>query len=247
MDLTSLRDEDTAESIAALLQKADQGPLGTVAAVCVYPQFVDQVAKSLKGTAVGCAAVINFPGGKGDPGVTFEATQQAIADGATEIDIVLDYESFLAGDRERAEKLLNACGAACGPDIKLKIILESAAFENYADLADACHLAIGCGADFLKTSTGFHPKGGASLEAAAMLLEAIQLSRRGGIGLKVSGGIKTVAQSATYIDLVRRMRSDVPLTRDNFRIGASSLLDDVLHILRPTLGMPDAAGPKADY
>ena len=235
LDLTSLNDDDTQESIQAFLAKADQKKLGHVAAVCVYPGFLAQAFNGVAKDGINRATVINFPSGKGQPAQTAQDVKKAIASGANEIDIVLDYESFLAGDAKKAETLLRACRAACGADIKLKVILESAAFDDYKDLSAASRLALDCGADFLKTSTGKSAMGGASLEAAATMLQAI-LDTGSASGIKISGGVKTVADCAQYQSLAKKMMGKDWITTDTFRIGASGVLTDILQ----RLGKPAA-------
>lgn len=237
LDLTSLNDDDTPASIAALIARADQGRLGHVAATCVYPRFLTQTFNGTADQNINRATVINFPSGKGSPEQTMSDTRQAIARGANEIDIVLDYESFLAGDTETAESLLQACRDACRSGVKMKVILESAVFNSYEDLYAASRLALDCGADFLKTSTGKSEKGGASLEAVGTMLQAIR-DTRGRCGIKVSGGVKNVQDCAQYIDLTERMMGKNWISVDTFRIGASSLLTDILQFLGKPVQKP---------
>lgn len=246
LDLTSLNDTDTPEVIDALAAKADQGELGRVAATCVYPQFLRQTFNATAAKGINRATVINFPGGEGAPEETFRATRAAIAAGANEIDIVLDYNAFLKGDVDGPAELLLACRAACGNDAKLKVILESAAFDNAGALYSACGLALDCGADFLKTSTGKSGKGGASLEAASVMLLSI-LDNGGGAGVKISGGVKTVADAAQYIALAENMMGKGWIAQDTFRIGASGVLTDILKTLGKTADAPRAKAPEAYY
>lgn len=230
LDLTSLNDDDTAEKIAALAKKADQGRLGHAAATCVYPKFLTQTFNATARQGISRATVLNFPLGTGDVEQTYLETKKAILKGANEIDIVLDYNSFLKGEAPQAAALLRACRAACNGFAKMKVILESAAFEDYHDLYAASHLALDCGADFLKTSTGKSPAGGASLEAAATMLEAI-IDSKSHAGLKVSGGVKTVGDCAQYIALSKKMMGNNWISADTFRIGASGVLNDILKTL----------------
>lgn len=241
LDLTSLNDDDTPEKIDALVKKADQGPLGHVAATCVYPKFLTQVFNATAKKGIGNATVLNFPAGTGAPEQTYMDTKKAILAGATEVDIVLDYNSFLKGDVATAKALLDACREASAGFAKMKVILESSAFDDYRDLSAASRLAIDSGADFIKTSTGKSPTGGASLEAAATMLEAIVDSGRD-VGLKVSGGVKTVGDCAQYIALSKSMMGDSWISTSHFRIGASGVLTDILK----TLGQVTApAAPTA--
>jgi deoxyribose-phosphate aldolase len=233
LDLTSLNDTDTPAVIDALATKADQGALGHVAATCVYPKFLTQTFNATAAKGINRATVINFPSGAGTPEATAKAAREAIKSGANEIDIVLDYKSFQAGDTAAAEALLRACRTACGKDAKMKVILESAAFDNYNDLYAASRLALDCGADFLKTSTGKSAAGGASLEAAATMLQAIKDSGKD-CGLKISGGVKNVGDCAQYLDLTARMMGAGWISPARFRFGASGVLDDILHVLKGT-------------
>lgn len=240
LDLTSLNDTDTPAVIDALVAKADHGPLGHVAALCVYPQFLTQVFNAVKDTGIARATVINFPGGAGTASQTAADVKASIASGANEIDIVLDYAGFLAGDAKTAGALLRACRDACGPDVKMKVILESAAFDDASALAAASKLALDCGADFLKTSTGKSAKGGATLEAAAVLLQAVK-DAGGTAGVKISGGVKTVRDGAQYIALAESVMGKGWITPAVFRIGASGVLTDILQTLGKAGAAPAAA------
>lgn len=242
LDLTSLNATDTPEVIDTLLKKADQGALGHVAAVCVYPQFLTQSFNAVAKKGINIATVINFPSGHGEYAQTVADTTAAIKAGANEIDIVLDHESFLSGNRDHAFELLVAAReAANAGGAKLKVILESAVFENYQDLYDASLLALRAGTDFLKTSTGKHAAGGASLEAVATMLQAIK-DEQSPAGLKVSGGVKTVGDGAQYIALTEGMMGKGWISADHYRVGASGVLGDILK----TLGT-GTAGPAAPH
>lgn len=242
LDLTSLNDDDTPEKIAALTKKADQGELGHVAATCVYPKFLTQTFNETAAKGINRATVINFPSGQGTPEKTAADTKAAISSGANEIDIVLDYKSFLAGDVKTAAELLKTCREACGKDVALKVILETSDFTDYRDVYAASVLALECGADFLKTSTGKSAKGGASLEAAATMLQAIK-DTGSDAGVKVSGGVKTVADAAQYISLTESMMGKDWITTDKFRFGASGVLNDILVVLGKQAAAPAPAKP----
>jgi deoxyribose-phosphate aldolase len=244
LDLTSLNDDDTPAKIDALSVKADQGELGHVAATCVYPKFLTQTFNATAAKGINRATVINFPSGKGEPKQTAADTKAAIAAGANEIDIVLDYKSFQAGDMKTAADLLKACREACGKDIKLKVILETSEFTDYRDIYAASVLALDCGADFLKTSTGKSAKGGATLEAGATMLQAIK-DKGSDAGVKISGGVKTVTDAAQYINLTESMMGKGWISTDKFRIGASGVLNDILVVLGKQA--PPATAPKPGY
>jgi deoxyribose-phosphate aldolase len=246
LDLTSLNDDDTPEKIDALVKKADQGPLGHVAATCVYPKFLTQVFNATAKKGIGNATVLNFPSGVGEPEQTYIDTKKAILAGATEVDIVLDYNAFLKGDLGKALETLDACRAASAGFAKMKVILESAAFDDYRDLYSASMLAIGAGADFIKTSTGKSAAGGATLEAAATMMQAINDSGTADhVGLKVSGGVKTVTDVAQYVALTKEMMGDNWISTNTFRIGASGVLTDILKTLGAAPAAPAAPAPGA--
>jgi deoxyribose-phosphate aldolase len=242
LDLTSLNDDDTPAKIDALAVKADQGELGHVAATCVYPKFLTQTFNATAAKGINRATVINFPSGKGAPEQTAADTKAAIAAGANEIDIVLDYKSFQAGDMKTAADLLKACREACGKDIALKVILETSEFTDYRDVYAASVLALDCGADFLKTSTGKSAKGGATLEAAATMLQAIK-DKGSDAGVKISGGVKTVTDGAQYIALTESMMGKSWISTDTFRIGASGVLNDILVVLGKQAAAPAPSKP----
>lgn len=107
--------------------------------------------------------------------------------------------------------------------------METAAFDDFQQLFEACNLAIVCGANFLKTSSGFHPNGGATLEAAAVLAHAIKYNDLG--GLKVSGGIKTVEDCAQYMSIATQILGKEFIKPSKFRIGASGVYDDIIRVL----------------
>ncbi len=249
LDLTSLNDDDTPEKIAALLARADQKELGHVAAVCIKREFVKQASNALAGKGINVATVINFPSGKGTPAETSAATKSSIADGANEIDIVFDYDSYLQHDPVTPAGLLLTCANACEGKAKLKDILETAAYEDYYDLYGACLSGLAAGADFLKTSTGKSERGGASLEAVAVMLQAENDFRNGNTntGIKISGGIKTVADAAPYIALLESMRGKDWIRPENFRIGASSLLGDIQRVLGVSKPAAPPTPPSPGY
>lgn len=229
IDLTSLSETDTESSIATFSEKA-QSPLGHVAAVCVYPDFVRQMAAQFAGSRVQVATVVNFPEGNNSLETVLVQIGRAIQDGATEIDVVFPYLRYLAGERHYCQSFITACKAACGDSVTLKVILETGALIDPAIIADVSLDALTAGADFIKTSTGKIPEG-ATLEAAATMLLVIkhaetQLGRR--LGLKVSGGIRTVQQAGSYVRLAALIMGENWVTPETFRIGASKLVDELL-------------------
>lgn len=244
IDLTELAPEATPEQIKALCQKAASLPVA-VAAVCVRPQFIGLAKDALKGTAIKVATVINFPtategtevkGANIDAAPQVAETQKAVADGADEIDLVFAWKSFTGGDKAGPLAVVEAVKVACG-DVRLKVILESGAYHDLAVLRSACDGVIDAGADFLKTSTGFHAQG-ATPETARVLCEASKAVGKL-VSIKVSGGIRTPEQTQQYLDIVADVMGLNWITPDHFRIGASKLVDN---LLAPTTSTAQAVG-----
>ena len=243
LDLTSLNDDDDEARIAELCERAVT-PFGPVAAVCVYPPFAGLARRLLTDTPVRIAAVANFPDGDAEIDRAVREAAGAAADGAGEIDVVFPYRAALAGDDALAGALIGACRRALGDEVTLKVILETGLLPDAATIARCAHIAVNEGADFLKTSTGKRGPG-ASLTAIALFCETIRREDRP-LGCKASGGIRTVAEAAPYIDLVGRLLGPDAAVPGRLRIGASSLLDDVLTILTGGRGA-ELAGHQSGY
>jgi len=226
IDLTSLHDARD-DDIAGLCARA-MTPHGPVAAVCSWPDFVAEMKAALAGRGPRIAAVVNFPLGKANAETAADEARTAIAEGADELDLVMPYEAWLAGDEERAAATIRAVRDAAGKAL-LKVILETGALRSREPIAAASRLAIAAGADFLKTSTG-KIETGASPEAAETILGVIR-DTGGGTGFKASGGIRTVADGARYLTLAEDMMGADWVSPERFRIGASRLLDEVLAVL----------------
>lgn len=220
LDLTSLNDGDTDADIENLCLRAT-GPFGNTGAVCVWPRFV-KLARSRLPAAVKVAAVANFPNGSSDVERAVRDTQEIVAAGGDEVDVVLPYRDLAA-----APALLAAVRRAC-KGRTLKVILETGELQDTTLIRRACAIALDAGADFLKTSTG-KVKINATLEAAQLLLEAIRDGGHMKVGFKPAGGIRTVADAAAFIALTREHLGDV--TPQRFRIGASGLLNDIEAVL----------------
>jgi deoxyribose-phosphate aldolase len=229
LDLTSLNDGDSAADIERLCKRAS-GPFGTTAAVCVWPRFA-ALARARLPTGVAVAAVANFPDGGTDIARAVADTQDIVAAGAEEVDLVLPYRALRAGDERSCTALLAAVRAAC-PGLRLKVILETGELQDAALIRRAAALALQAGADFLKTSTGKTPVS-ATPAAARLLLQAIAAdpAARGHVGFKPAGGIRTVADAAIYIALVRETLGEDAVSPARFRIGASGLLNDIETVL----------------
>jgi deoxyribose-phosphate aldolase len=222
VDLTSLTGEETPEDIARLCAQA-QTPAGPVAAVCLYGQYVQRAVAELEGTDIPVAAVANFPEGDLDRDRAVRETEQAVNDGAREVDVVLPWRAFLNGDRAGAMAVVEAAREAC--PVLLKVILESGRLQEPEVIGAAARDALAVGADFVKTSTGkLQPA--ATLPAAAVMLEAVRDHGMG--GFKASGGIRTADDAAAYLELADALFGPEWATPATFRFGASSLLDDLL-------------------
>jgi deoxyribose-phosphate aldolase len=240
LDLTSLNDTDEEAAIVRLCQRA-QGPHGAVAAVCVWPRFA-ALARRLLPPPIAVAAVANFPAGGADIDTALQDVRQIVAAGAQELDLVLPWRALRDGDVAAVEALLQAARRAC-PGLRLKVILESGELQDEALIRRASVLALDAGADLLKTSTGKTPHG-ASLPAAEAMLRAIvdHPAARDRAGLKVSGGMRRVADALPYIALCRQYLGDAALQPARLRIGASSLLDDIEAVLGGTAAPTTSGG-----
>lgn len=238
LDLTSLNDGDDAVAIAALCARA-QGPAGPPAAVCVWPRFVAQARAALP-AAIRVAAVANFPDGALDLERALADTRAIVAAGGDEVDLALPWRALQAGHDDEAAALVRAVRAACAGRT-LKLIVESGELAEPALIARAARLGLDAGVDFLKTSTG-KTAVGATPEAARTMLQAIAAHPRGAaVGFKASGGLRTVADAARYIALVREILGPSALTPARLRFGASGLLADI----EAVLGIAAAAPPAA--
>ena len=251
MDLTTLEGADTPGKVLSLCGKALRPELATrapapaapapspatptapappVAAVCVYPELVPVAVNALAGTSVRVASVAgSFPSSLGPLQVRLEEIRCAAAAGAHEIDIVLNRSAFLAGRYRQAFNEVAASKEAAGKAC-LKVILETGELGSYDAVRRASMLAMAAGADFIKTSTGKIGTS-ATLPAALCMAESIREfadSEGRAVGLKVAGGIRTAKESLQYLVVVAETLGVDWLTPQLFRIGASSLLNDVL-------------------
>ncbi len=227
LDLTSLSHDDTEEKIAALCAKAVT-PYGTTAAVCVYPEWVPLARKLLKKTPVKVATVVNFPAGGNDFKLMKDEIKKGLSGGADEIDAVFPYRDFLAGNLDSCRRFLDIIQRECGKHTS-KIILETGELNHVSTIAAAVKLCLEYDIDFIKTSTGKTPVS-ATVGAANIILETIRDSGRD-VGFKASGGIREFEEARKYLIL-----SEVILGADwpdpaHFRIGASSLLDDLIRVI----------------
>jgi deoxyribose-phosphate aldolase len=195
VDHTLLKPEATQADIVELLHEADELD---VFAVCVSPTMV-ATAKSFKTGDYHIASVVGFPSGKHVSAIKAEEARLAVAAGADEIDMVIDVGSALEGDFDAVKADISAVFDAIPSHAILKVIVESAALLALADegrLADVCRIAEDAGADFVKTSTGFHPSGGASLRAVEVMARTV--GER--LGVKASGGIRTADDAVAMLN-----------------------------------------------
>lgn len=237
LDLTSLNDDDDDAAVTALCRRA-LGPAGRPAAVCVWPRFVPLCRDLLAESGVRIACVTNFPAGGPDVAAAAGQTRDAVALGTDEIDVVMPYAAWLNGERQLAIDLVSACRDACDDTALLKVILETGRLATPENIRGASEDAIVGGADFIKTSTGKIDVS-ATPEAAETMLQVIKSADRP-VGLKVAGGIRTVADAGAYMAQADAMMGSDWLSPSTFRIGASGLLNDIA----ATLGV-DVEAPAA--
>ncbi|GGA75215.1 deoxyribose-phosphate aldolase [Neiella marina] len=231
MDLTTLNDDDTDAKVIALCQQA-QSPAGNTAAVCIYKQFIPAAKKALQ--QQGCddikiATVTNFPHGNDDVAAAVAETKEAVALGADEVDVVFPYRALIGGNETVGAELVAQCKQACGDKVTLKVIVETGELKTEALIAKASQIAIDSGADFIKTSTGKVPVN-ATLESCRIMLEAIKASGKP-IKFKPAGGVRTVEDAQAFIGLASDLMGADWVNKDNFRFGASSLLNNLLDTL----------------
>jgi len=243
LDLTSLNDTDTEADIVQLCQRA-QGPMGPVAAVCVWPRLA-AFARAQLPADINVAAVANFPHGHADVDAAVRDTLQIVQAGAQEVDVVLPYKALLAGDEAAVTTLLTAVRHAC-LGLVLKVILETGELKTPALIARASQLALDAGADFLKTSTG-KTATHATPEAARIMLSAIadHPVAKNHAGFKASGGIRTVQDAIVYESLTQQILGTDALSPTRFRIGASSIFSNIEAVLNPSVAAVQA--PAGGY
>jgi deoxyribose-phosphate aldolase len=222
--------------IDPLLAKKGQPKLPSVAAVCVYPAMVPVAVEALAGSGIEVASVATaFPSGQAPLEVKLDDTRFAIAQGATEIDMVINRGAFLSGRYQEVfdeiVEVKRCCDeAAGGKDVHLKVILETGELGSYDRVRLASDLAMEAGADFIKTSTG-KVTPAATLPVTLVMLQAIaDFHRRTGkkIGMKPAGGIRTAKQAIHYLCMVNETLGPEWLTPARFRFGASALVNDLL-------------------
>ena len=235
IDLTTLEGSDNDESVKQLCKKAlsfsdNHKTKYEVAAVCVYPTMVKVAKESLENSNISVASVAGaFPAGQSPIAVKVEEVKYAINQGADEIDMVISRGKLIEGKTEIVFDEIKAIKNVCN-DIHLKVILETGDLKTVENIRKASELAINAGADFIKTSTGkINPA--ATETAFLIMLDTIKeyYEKTGKmIGIKPAGGIRESEQALRYFCLVKEILGDKWLNNKYFRIGASSLADNVL-------------------
>jgi deoxyribose-phosphate aldolase len=235
IDLTTLEGKDSEGKVAALCRKAISPMSGAdgiphVAAVCVYPNLIRPAKAALSGSGVKVASVAaSFPSGQSPLRLKVEEVKKVVDLGADEVDMVISRGEFLAGNHDYLFKEVRAVKEACGK-VHLKVILETGELETYDNVRRASIIAMLAGADFIKTSTG-KVQPAATLPVTLVMLEAIRdfYNETGRIvGMKPAGGIRTTKDAISYLCLVNETLGADWLTPMYFRLGASTLLNDLL-------------------
>ena len=235
LDLTTLKTEDSEESVLKFTERVNEldnehPDLKNVAAICVYPNFAKIVSQSLEVESVNIACVSGgFPSSQTFTEVKVAETALALADGATEIDIVIPVGKFLSGDYEGMCDEIEEIKSICG-DRHLKVILETGALKSVDNIWKASILAMYSGADFIKTSTG-KQEPAATPEAAYVMCQAIKAyyektGRK--VGFKPAGGINSVNDALVYYTIVKEVLGKEWLNNELFRIGTSRLANLLL-------------------
>lgn len=237
IDLTSLNATDTREEIWNFTETVNDfegsSDVDNVAAICVFPNFVETVKEALTANVNIASVAGGFPSSQTFTEVKIAETGLAVASGADEIDIVLNLGYFLEENYEdvceEIDEIKNACREA-----KLKVILETGALKSAKNIMKASILALYSGADFIKTSTGKIYEG-ATLEAAYVMCTAIkEYNQKTGnkAGFKASGGISTTEDAVKYYTIVKEVLGDEYLNKEYFRIGASRLANNLLESIK---------------
>ena len=240
IELTTLKTTDSDTSVLAFTERVNDfdneyPDLPHVATICVYPCFAKTVAESLEVDGVEIACVSgSFPSSQARIEVKVAETSLAVADGATEIDIVMPVGKFLSGDYEGVCDDIAELKAACGEDVAMKVILETGALKTASNIKKASILSMYAGADYIKTSTGkLEPA--ATPEAAYVMCQAIKeyYDKTGiQIGFKPAGGINSVMDALIYYTIVKEVLGEKWLTNKWLRLGTSRLANMLLSELK---------------
>ena len=240
IELTTLKTTDSDTSVLAFTERVNDfdneyPDLPHVATICVYPCFAKTVSESLEVDGVEIACVSgSFPSSQARVEVKVAETSLAVADGATEIDIVMPVGKFLSGDYEGVCEDISELKAACGENVPMKVILETGAIKTASNIKKASILSMYAGADYIKTSTGkLEPA--ATPEAAYVMCQAIKeyYDETGiQIGFKPAGGINTVMDAIIYYTIVKEVLGEKWLTNKWLRLGTSRLANMLLSELK---------------
>ncbi|MCD4774363.1 MAG: deoxyribose-phosphate aldolase [Bacteroidales bacterium] len=236
IDLTTLEGSDTDKKVAQLCKKAlsfkeKYKTIPNVAAICVYPTLVKIAKDNLQNSKISVASVAGaFPGGQSPISIKIVEVKYAIEQGADEIDMVISRGKLIEGKFDVVFDEIKAIKNACN-DIHLKVILETGELKTVENIRKASELAINAGADFIKTSTGkINPA--ATETAFVVMLDTIKeyYEKTGKmIGIKPAGGIRESDEALKYFCLVKEILGEKWLNKNYFRIGASSLADNVFN------------------
>ncbi|MCY7360446.1 MAG: deoxyribose-phosphate aldolase [Ignavibacteria bacterium] len=249
IDLTTLEGKDSEGKVNAMCQKAIHPKPGdesipSVAAVCVYPNMIKFACEAVRDSGIHIASVATaFPSGQYPLKLKLEDVKRCIADGADEIDMVISRGEFLSGDYEFVFNEIKAIKECCvnssieynikhkvNRDVHLKVILETGELETFDNVRKASFIGMMAGGDFIKTSTG-KVQPAATLPVTLVMLEAIRdyYNETGiKIGMKPAGGIKTAKDALAYLVLMKETLGEEWLTPELYRLGASSVLNDIL-------------------
>lgn len=235
IDLTTLKSTDSPSSVAKFTEAVNSfeelfPSLPNVAAICVYPNFAAVVRTVLEVSGVKIACVSGaFPSSQSFEEVKIAETSLAVANGADEIDIVLNLGEFFDHDYEEVTDEISEQKEACRGGV-LKVILETGALRTARNIKAASILSLYSGADFLKTSTGKEYPG-ASLEATYIMAQCIKeyYDKTGTkVGFKAAGGVRTTEDAVKYYTIIKEVLGEEWLNNEYFRLGASSLANAVL-------------------
>jgi deoxyribose-phosphate aldolase len=238
IDYTSLNSDDSKEKIWKFVDEInsfeDSHPeMHNVAGICVYPNFVRTVKDALRSDVRLVSVAGGFPSSQTFIEVKIAEVSLAVADGADEIDMVLNIGDFFDGNFQELCEEITEIKVACR-GASLKVILETGLLKTMHNIKKAAVLSLFSGADFIKTSTGKGEYSGATFEAVYVMCEAIKeyyalYDKK--VGIKIAGGVRTVEDAVKYYTLVRQLLGNEWLTPDYFRIGTSKLTDNILNLL----------------
>lgn len=232
LEITSLKSTDNEESISELVEKINKmdeklAEVPKPAGICVYPSLVETV-RSLLTEELSVSTVIGFPSSQTFTEVKIAETMLAVKAGATEIDMVMPVGKFLMGNYEEIYDEIQEIKAVCGDDAALKVIIEAGLLGNYQNVFKASALVLEAGADFAKSSTGKECVSDLySVFAMCEAIKAISEDTGNPKGLKVAGGIKNAQDALMYMCVAKEVLQEDFINPDTFRIGASSLADNL--------------------